>query len=317
MIPTTLSLAIDVGAFALVALLVVIVSRRAEVSASVRRRLLGEAKTAPKKRKPSTTLVRSKDLRNPALAWVQKTTLQDPKERTKIRRDLIAAGFDSPSAPAIYVIIRFCLAAGLPIAYVFSARFSAKPPTGLGLILFPLGLAVLGLVLPRAVIDNRAGARRTQIENEFPDALDLMVVCVESGLGLEGAVLRVGAETEKSHPLISTQFQLVSAEMRAGRTRAEALRHMADRVNVGMVSSFVALMIQTDALGGSVAQSLRTYSAEMRAHRMLRAEEKAMRLPVLLTIPLVLFILPVICAAVLLPAVIDVMRTITPAMKGN
>ncbi len=234
-----------------------------------------------------------------------------------LRRDLIAAGFDSPAAPAIYVIVRFVLAAGLPIAYIFSRSLSGKPPTGIGLFLFPFGLAVLGLMLPRGFIDNRAGARRTQLENEFPDALDLMVVCVESGLGLEGAVLRVGDETEKSHPLISTQFQLVSAEMRAGRTRAEALRHMADRVNVPMISSFVALMIQTDALGGSVAQSLRTYSAEMRSHRMLRAEEKAMRLPVLLTIPLVLFILPVIVAAVLLPAIIDVMRTITPTMKGN
>jgi len=315
--PSTLALAIEIGVFALVALAVVLAGRRMEAGESVRRRLRGGAKSEPSRKKaPTTSLVRPRDLRSPVLAWVQRTTLQDPEERTKLRRDLISAGFDSPAAPAIYVVVRFCLAIGLPIAWLISAKFAAKPPSGLGVIFFPVGGALLGLMGPRAFIDNRAGARRTQIENEFPDALDLMVVCVESGLGLEGAVLRVGDETEKTHPLIATQFQLVSAEMRAGRTRADALRHMAARANVPMISAFVALMIQTDALGGSIAQSLRTYSAEMRSHRMLRAEEKAMRLPVLLTIPLVAFILPVIFASVLLPAVISAMRSVMPAMSG-
>ncbi len=109
---------------------------------------------------------------------------------------------------------------------------------------------------------------------------------------------------------------MVSYELRAGRTRAEALRHLADRTQVEMIASFVALLIQTDTLGGSIAQSLRTYSAEMRSHRMLKAEEKAMRLPVLLTIPLVLFILPVIMGAVMLPPVLDGIRNFIPAMHA-
>jgi tight adherence protein C len=110
---------------------------------------------------------------------------------------------------------------------------------------------------------------------------------------------------------------MVSNELRAGRTRAESLRNMADRSQVEMISSFVALLIQTDSLGGSIAQSLRIYSSEMRTHRMLKAEEKAMRLPVLLTVPLVLCILPVIMAAVMLPPVLDAQRNFIPAMGGK
>jgi tight adherence protein C len=144
-----------------------------------------------------------------------------------------------------------------------------------------------------------------------------MVVCVESGLGLEASILRVGNETAESHPRMSMEFQMVSFELRAGRTRAEALRHLADRTRVEMIGSFVALLIQTDTLGGSIAQSLRTYSAEMRQHRMLKAEEKAMRLPVLLTIPLVLFILPVIMGAVMLPPVLDGIRNFLPALGAK
>ena len=107
---------------------------------------------------------------------------------------------------------------------------------------------------------------------------------------------------------------MVSQELRAGRSRAEALRSLADRVQVDVIKSFVALLIQTDALGVSIAQSLRTYSHEMRQHRMLKAEEKAMRIPVLLTIPLVACILPVIVTAVMLPAIIDTVRNVIPAL---
>ncbi|HXU99529.1 MAG TPA: type II secretion system F family protein [Caulobacteraceae bacterium] len=311
--PLYLSLIIDAAAFALVVFGVIIAGRRVETGLSVRRRLRGDSVQT---RQPGAQsgLVRSQELRNPVLAWVQKTTLQDPAERTALRRDLALAGFDHPSAPAIYVVARFCLAVGLPAALMFLNAMRAKPATGFMLVMFALGLSVVGLIAPRGILDNRVKARKTLLENEFPDTLDLMVVCVESGLGLEGAILRVGAETAESHPRISAEFQIVSNELRAGRTRAEALRNMAERCQSEMLSAFVALLIQTDTLGGSIAQSLRIYSSEMRQHRMLRAEEKAMKLPVLLTVPLVLFILPVIMAAVLLPPVLDGMRTFLPAM---
>lgn len=313
-----LSLILDLAAFVLVAFGVFIISRRIEAAQSVQRRLRGDAPAGGGKAKRVVSpLMRPTEVKSPVLQWVQRTTLTDPEERNKMRRELALAGFDNPAAPAIYVIGRFFVAAGLPTAFVFSQTISANPIRGFMFILISVGLAIVGLIVPRAVVDNRINARKTEIENEFPDALDLMVVCVEAGLGMEGAIVRVGDETHESHPRISYEFQMVSLELRAGRTRAEALRHMADRCQVEMIGSFVALMIQTDALGGSIAQTLRTYSAEMRQHRMLKAEEKAMRLPVLLTVPLVLFILPTIMGAVMLPPVLDAMRNFLPAMGGK
>lgn len=313
-----LSFILDFAAFALVAFGVFIVARRIEMQRSVRRRLRGDTPQGEvKKKRMVSPLMRSNEVKSPVLQWVQRTTLTDPEERNKMRRELALAGFDHPSAPALYVVGRFLVAAGLPTVFVFSQTLSATPIRGFLFVVITAGLAIVGLIVPRAVVNNRINARKTQIENEFPDALDLMVVCVEAGLGMEGAVVRVGDETHESHPRISLEFQMVSLELRAGRTRAEALRHMADRCQVEMINSFVALMIQTDALGGSIAQSLRTYSSEMRQHRILRAEEKAMRLPVLLTVPLVMFILPTIMGAVMLPPVIDAIRNFLPAMGAK
>jgi tight adherence protein C len=141
-----------------------------------------------------------------------------------------------------------------------------------------------------------------------------MVVCVEAGLSLDAAFIRVGQEVKESHPRIAEEFDRVSEQLRAGRGRAEALRAMADRTGVPAVRSFVALLIQTETLGASIAQTLRTFSNEMRETRFIKAEEKAMRIPVLMTLPLVCCILPVIVTALLLPAIIDVMRTLMPAL---
>jgi tight adherence protein C len=306
---------VDLVIFALAVVGVVFAARRWEAAQSVRRRLSGEAPAEERKKRARipSSLVKRQEVKNPVLQWVQRTTLQDPEERNKLQRDLANAGFDHPAAPIFYVITRFCLAVGLPTLFVVYEHFSPNPMQ-IGLMFYCVvgGLAVAGLIGPRAFLDNRVNSRKTQIENEFPDCLDLMVVCVEAGLGMEGAIVRVGNETVDSHPRISNEFQMVSHELRAGRTRAEALRHMADRTQVEMIGSFVALMIQTDALGGSIAQTLRTYSAEMREHRMLKAEEKAMRLPVLLTIPLVLFILPTMMGAVMIPPFIQAFHVFGP-----
>ena len=144
-----------------------------------------------------------------------------------------------------------------------------------------------------------------------------MVVCVEAGLGLEAAFVRVAAEVKESHPRIAEEFGRLSDELSAGRGRAEALRALADRLNVDSIRSFVALLIQTDLLGVSIGQSLRTYSAEMRESRFMKAEEKAMRIPVLMTLPIVACFMPVIIVALLLPPAIDVVRTLIPALSAN
>lgn len=309
-------LLLDFCVFAVVAFAVLFTSRRVEAGQTVRRRLASEQGMGVAQVQRKVSQLRQKEVENPVLKWVQTATLQDEEARTKLRRDLALAGWDSPSAPAFYVLGRFVMAVGLPTLFVITQMMAVKPIKGMMFILITGGLTVLGLIAPRGILDNRVNARKTEIEHEFPDTLDLLVVCVESGLGLEAAFVRVANETRESHPRVSGEFEMVSLELQAGRTRAEALRNMAERTQVDMIGSFVALLIQTDALGGSVSQTLRTYSAEMRQHRMLKAEEKAMRLPVLLTIPLVLFILPVIMMAVMLPPVIDGIRTFLPTMNN-
>jgi tight adherence protein C len=310
--PQPLAIIIELVAFILVVAGVVFAERRLAAGLNVRRRLQGEAAAAASPARHS--VVRQSGVRNPMLAWVQGQTLNNPQEREQLRSNLTAAGFASPAAPALYVTIRFGLAIGLPLAFLFSQGLLPHPLKPAQLILLTLILSALGLIVPRLFIDNRASSRRANLEAEFPDALDLMVVCVEAGLALEASFIRVGEETAISHPRIAAEFRTLSQELAAGRSRADALRNMAERTHVAVVKSFVALLIQTDQLGVSIAQSLRTYSQEMRQHRMLRAEEKAMRIPVLLTLPLVGFILPVIITSVMLPAIIDVTRNVLPAL---
>jgi len=308
-----LNIVIEVIVFALVVALAMAGLRTAEAMWDVRRRLGGSGREVTGS---ANGLIRSDATTNPFLKWVQRTTADD-KDKDKLARDLRMAGFTHPGAPAMFVVARFGLAIGLPLLFIVFQTLSAKPMSGLPLIIFAVALCGLGLIAPRAVVDNRSNARRTQLEQEFPDSLDLMVVCVEAGLGLEAAFIRVSEDVGESHPRIAEEFNRMSEELRAGRSRADALRNLADRADVDAVKSFVALLIQTDQLGTSVGQTLKTYAAEMREHRFLRAEEKAMRIPVLMTIPLVACILPVIVTALLLPPIIDVIRTLVPALKGH
>jgi tight adherence protein C len=263
-------------------------------------------------------LLKKSTVTNPFLAWVQSfTSISDPVDRGKLQKTLALAGFENVSAPAIYVAARYGLALGLPLCFLLAQRFIAKPMTGTGLSLTALALFGAGLLAPSAFVNRRASDRKTATENEFPDALDLMVVCVDAGLGLEAAFIRVGEEIGASHPRISAEFRRASDEMSAGRGRADALRAMAEHAQVESVTSFVALLIQTEILGVSIGQTLRTFAAEMRHTRLLKGEEKALRIPVLLTVPLIACILPVILVAVLLPPMIDIIRTLLPALAHH
>ena len=313
---TIIVILVQVVVFALVVGITLFLTRRLQIISQTGRRLRGESPKAPMERRGESVL-RQQKVKNPLLAWVQSSTsLKDKEDRSKLDKALRDAGFESPSAPALFFVIRFGLAIGLPLSFMFSQSLSSEPMTGIGLIFMTLMLTAAGFIAPRAVVDRLATNRKTQIEHEFPDCLDLMVVCVEAGLGLEAAFVRVGEEVSESHPRLSGQFQILSHELRAGRTRAEALRGLGERTDVTAVRSFAALLIQTDALGTSIADTLRIYSQEMRSHRFLKAEEKAMRIPVLMTIPLVACILPVIIVSLLLPAIIVVIRQLVPALNG-
>lgn len=235
----------------------------------------------------------------------------------KLRAKLIAAGYTSPNAPKLFTLIRLITLFVLPGMLILVALFGGSEISPMKLYIFGVLLAVFGLYLPNLFITAKADRRREEIINGFPDCLDLMLVCVEAGLGMEAAFDRVGREMLHSHPLLSELLSMVTLELRAGGSREQALRKMADRSQVDEIKSFATLLIQSDKLGSSIGETLRVYSNEMREKRRLRAEEKAHRLPVLLSIPLVACMLPVMIGVLMLPAVIRVIRQVAPALSGG
>lgn len=235
----------------------------------------------------------------------------------KLRKRLIAAGYNSAEAPRMFTLLRLVLTLLLPAILVTLNLSSGQTPSLFKLYFFGVVVALVGLYLPNLWISAKAGRRQEAIVNGFPDALDLLLVCVEAGLGLEAGLDRVGREMSLSHPLVSQMLGKVVLELRAGRSRADALRRMADDVEIDEIRAFSTLLIQSDQLGTSVGQTLRVYAAEMREKRRMRAEEKAHKLPVLLSIPLVACMLPVMIGVLMLPAMIRVVRTLLPAMGGG
>lgn len=311
-----LSIGLQVGVFLAVVTGALAVVWRLEQGALIRRRMKGG--TAAASGPIEEALLKPVRSASPLLSWVQKRMPAPGKDRpSRLARTLAEAGFSAPSAPAWYALARIGSAVCSPLMLLVSQKLSSAPITGLKLVVAALVLCGLGLVVPAIFVDLRAAGRRERLENQFPDALDLMVVCIEAGLGFDAAFVRVSQEIAASHRDIAFEFGRVSQELRAGRSRPDALRRMSERVNVDALRAFAALMIQTDSLGASVGQTLRTYSAEMRERRFLRGEEKAMRIPVLLTLPLVACILPVIVTALLLPAGLDVAHNLLPALKRH
>lgn len=235
----------------------------------------------------------------------------------KLRQKLIAAGFTSPTAPKIFTLSRLVLVLLLPTLYLLFVSAGGQELSFIRLYLFGTLLALAGLYLPNLFITARADRRREVVTNGFPDCLDLMLVCVEAGLGLEAAMDRVGREMFRSHPLVSTLLSGATLHLRAGARREEALRRMGENSGVEEVRSFATLLIQSDKLGTSVGDTLRVYADEMREKRRLRAEEKAHRLPVLISIPLVVCMLPTMIGVLMLPGAVRIVREMLPALTGG
>jgi tight adherence protein C len=272
----------------------------------------------------ATTHGQSLRSRDTATAWSKMAefvenaglNLTDTKSE-RMTQLLRQAGYTSASAPRIYTLVRLGLIFVLPILYVVLAFSSEEPPSFLKVYIVGSILAMIGLYLPNLYVRARADRRREEIINGFPDCLDLLLVCVESGLGLEAAMDRVGREMVNSHPLVAELLSITTLQLRAGSSRDEAFRKMADASAVDEIRSFSTLIIQSDKLGTSVATTLRVYAAEMRERRQMRAEEKAHRLPVLISIPLVACMLPTMIGTLMLPAAILMVRRIFPLMAGG
>jgi len=227
---------------------------------------------------------------------------------TRIQTSLLNAGYRSRNAVKIYLGIKVICAILLPAILFFFLHFSPTHVAPLHLMLFYISLALAGFYLPAIWLRLKIAGRKTKILEGFPDALDMLVVCVGAGMGMDAALGRVGEEMKLENDALSEEFKLYNREMRVGIARREALKNLALRTGLEDVSSLVTLLIQTDRFGTSIAQALQTHSDFMRTQRMQRAEEKAAKMTVKLVLPLVFCIFPSVFIVILGPAIINAFR---------
>jgi len=232
-----------------------------------------------------------------------------------VRMMLVRAGFRRPSAVPAYIGSKLLFAVLVPVAVLAPGVIMGRGSSGY--VALAAALALLGWFLPNMWVARRISRRKTEITHALPDALDLMVVCVEAGLGLNAAILRVGQEMRIASPVLSSELRLVNQEILAGKPRAEALRNLAERTGVDDLKSLVAMLIQTDKLGTSIAASLRIQADSLRTKRRHRAEEAARKVAVKLVFPLVLFIFPELLVVLIGPGMIELFRALTEVAVGK
>src|SRR5687768_4272299 len=226
-----------------------------------------------------------------------------------IKDGLIEAGFRGPNAVTTFLGAKILFAAGLPLLF-FVVMATLRQPIG-NTMIWSVVLAVAGFYLPTLWLWQKAGERKTEVTHALPDALDLLVVCVEAGLGLNAAIVKVSQEISLASPVLSQELRQVNNEMKAGINRIDALRALAERTGVADVKSLVAVLVQTDRLGTSIAASLRAQSDSLRAKRRQRAERAAHSVRVKLLFPLVLCIFPELLLVLLGPGFISIFRSLT------
>jgi tight adherence protein C len=234
---------------------------------------------------------------------------RSPKELGALRLRLVQAGYRRDEALTIFFGIRIVFA--LFLFLLFSTPLIVKPN-----MILALGGLALGYILPGMVLARLAKRRIHRIRLSLADALDLMVVSVEAGLGLDQALQRVGQELAFAYPDLSDELRLVNLELRAGKARSEALRNLAERSGVDDLNSLVTMLIQTDKFGTSVAQALRVYSETLRTKRRQRAEEAAAKTGVKMVFPLVFCIFPAIWVVTIGPAAIKFILVLMPMAAG-
>jgi tight adherence protein C len=233
---------------------------------------------------------------------------KSPKEMGNLRLRLVQAGYRREEALTIFFGIRVTFA--LLLFALFSTSIIARPN-----IMMALGGLGVGYILPGMLLARMAKRRAHRIRLSLADALDLLVVSVEAGLGLDQALTRVGMELAFAYPELADELRLINLELRAGKPRAEALRNLADRTGVDDLSSLVTMLIQTDKFGTSVAQSLRVYSETLRTKRRQRAEEAAAKTGVKMVFPLVICIFPAIWIVTIGPAAIKFVTVLFPMVE--
>ncbi|HYJ47323.1 MAG TPA: type II secretion system F family protein [Pyrinomonadaceae bacterium] len=229
-------------------------------------------------------------------------------EAKKLQKLLMHAGFRGPNAPIIYRAVQLTSLVMFPGAVAITFAFLAWPLKSA--LLWFLAAFIIGFFLPRFVLDQMIKGRKMRVRWGLADALDLMVVSIEAGLGLNAAMLRVSDELKDVHPDISEEFELANLEIKVGRERDEALRNLAERTGVDDLRSLVAMLIQADKFGTSIARAVRVYSDSLRTKRRQRAEQAAQKAAVKLLFPLACFLFPTLFIAILGPAILTLIDTL-------
>jgi tight adherence protein C len=240
------------------------------------------------------------DAPNPWVKRFQQVTPKSPKDMSRLRRRLGAAGYRSLTAAVIYgaaeTLLPFIIGGMTLLTFGFSRWYYA------------LFAAALGFVLPSVWLGRQTALRQKQIRHGLPDALDLMIVCIEAGSSVDQAIVKTTDELDITYPALAEEMRLITTEMRAGKPRLEAFKNFASRTKVDEVRSLVAMLVQTDRFGTSIAQALRTHAEVSRTKRRQAAEERAGKIGVKLVFPLVFCLFPALYVAILGPAIIEYVR---------
>jgi tight adherence protein C len=238
-------------------------------------------------------------------------------ENSALRIRFMNAGFRNSSAPAIFFAGKTLLAISLPLVTFITLSMSGAKHSTNGLLFWLLLAAAFGYYLPNILLRNLINRRQREIFESFPDALDLMTVCVEAGLAMDAALARVAAEISLKSEVLAEELQLVTLELRAGSTKEKALHNLALRTGVQDVDALVAMLVQAERFGTSIGESLRVQSDMLRTKRRQRAEEQAAKIALKLLFPLIFFIFPSLMVVLMGPAIIQVYRVLLPTMGGG
>lgn len=251
------------------------------------------------------------------LEWFGRLNQPSAEDVRSTRQLLMNAGYRSRKAPLLFMGAKLMLAVLVVFLFTLVPAKLLGFPSVSTLTMYYVMAAAIGYYAPVLWLRRVIASRKDALQRAIPDALDLMVVCVEAGLGLDQAIGRVSQEVNRSHPALGDELNVLSVELRTGVSRQEALKNLARRTALEELGNLVAMLVQTDRFGTSIGQALRVYADSMRTTRRLKAEEMAAKLPVKLLLPLVFFIFPSLIVVTVGPAAIRMIRILIPAMGGR
>ena len=237
---------------------------------------------------------------------------QNAEDMSASRMKMLRAGYRSKNAVRVFHFAQFSLGIGFLILGVIYTMYmsSQGEVTTQKMIMSTIGPGGAGYYLPQYWVQRRLQMRQAEIVSGFPDALDMMLVCVEAGQSLDQSIIRIAKESAAGYPALSEEFEMVAHEVKAGKERVAVLKDMSERVGITDVSSFVTTLVQSATFGTSIAEALRVYSAEMRDKRVMRAEEKANKLPTKLTLGTMMFTVPPLMIILIGPSVAGIAKTL-------